>query len=54
MERNDQDSQLQDQDYQLQIVFERETAQAMQAEHLEKCKLLEEYVFLGSRCDHGS
>lgn len=42
------------QDYQLQIVFERETAQAIEAEFLEKCKSLEEYVLFGSLCDHGS
>lgn len=33
-----------DQDYQLQIVFERETAQAIEAELFGKCKLLEEKV----------
>jgi hypothetical protein len=39
-------------DYQLQIVFERETAQAIEAELLGKCKVLEEYVFWGSLCDY--
>src|ERR1700761_7927959 len=41
------DHEMETSDYQLQIVFERETAQAIEAELSGKCRLLEKYVFFG-------